>query len=291
MPTANRPKPIGEPEETPNGQSEGSAGAGAVPVAFGLIVIGDEVLNGPRTDSHLSAFKSRVCARGHSLAWHWMLPDDPAVIVDHLRFSMGRREPVFVCGGIGATPDDHTRACAAQAAGVELTRHPEAQALIEGRFGESAYPHRILMADLPAGCVLIPNPVNRIPGFAIAGHWFLPGFPQMAWPMADWVLDRHYGTAEVLCEGAVEVLGVAESQLIPLMLDLGGRFPGVKLFSLPHLGTGPDGAQVGDPHILLGVRGRSGMDEALDALKLGLRQAAIPFRESLASVDALSPGL
>lgn len=271
MPTTNRGTPNGEPYLP----SIGSRG----PVAFGLIVIGDEVLNGPRADGHLAALKSRICVRGHSLAWHWLLPDDPAAIVDHLRFSMGRPEPVFVCGGIGATPDDHTRVCAAEAAGVELARHPDARALIEGRFGESAYPHRIAMADLPAGCTLIPNPVNRIPGFAVARHWFLPGFPQMAWPMADWVLDRHYGTAEVSKEGAVEVLGVAESQLIPLMLELGARFPGLKLFSLPHLGAGPDGPGGGDPHILLGARGRSGVEDALEAIRLGLRKAAIPFRE------------
>ena len=279
MPTANRGTPNGEPQGTSNGRPEGSVGDTQLPVAFGLVVIGDEVLNGPRADAHLAAFKPRICGRGHSLAWHWVLPDDPPVIVDHLRFSMGRPEPVFVCGGIGATPDDHTRACAAEAAGVELTRHPEARALIEGRFGDSAYPHRILMADLPAGCTLIPNPLNRIPGFAIAGHWFLPGFPQMAWPMADWVLDNHYQTAEILREEAVEVLGVSESQLIPLMLELGRRFPEIKLFSLPHLGTSPDGSQEGDPHILLGARGRSGVDEALNALRLGLRRAAIPFRE------------
>lgn len=248
------------------------------PVAFGLIVIGDEVLNGPRADSHLAAFKARLGERGHTLAWHWMLPDDPATIVDHLRFSMARTDPVFVCGGIGATPDDHTRACAAVAAGVELVCHPQARALIEERFGACAYPHRILMADLPAGCTLIPNPVNRIPGFALAGHWFLPGFPQMAWPMADWVLTTQAGSAPRLCEGAVEVLGVAESQLIPLMEDLGQRFPGLKMFSLPHLG-GPQG---GDPHILLGFRGRAGVDEALEALRRALSQAAMAFREPAA---------
>jgi hypothetical protein len=99
--------------------------------------------------------------------------------------------------------------------------------------------------------------------------------------MADWVLDCHYGTAAVLQEAAVEVLGVAESQLIPLMLDLGERFPGIKLFSLPHLGTRADGSQEGDPHILLGARGRSGVHEALEALRLGLRQAGIPFRDPM----------
>ena len=245
---------------------------------FGLIVIGDEVLNGPRVDAHLPFFKDLLLGRGHTLAWHWLLPDDPVVLTEHLRWSLGRGGPVFVCGGIGATPDDHTRACAAAAAGVDLVRHPGARALIEGRFGESAYPHRILMADLPAGSELIPNPYNQIPGFSLAGHWFLPGFPQMAWPMAAWVLDRYQDGDQCrtvpLQEAALEVLGLAESELIPLMLDLGARFPALKPFSLPHIST--------DPHILQGVRGRCDPGPALAALRAGLRAAGIDWRERAA---------
>lgn len=242
------------------------------PIGFGLIVIGDEVLNGNRTDKHLAAFKERLGDRGHTLAWHWLLPDEPAVITEHLRFSLGLGGPVFVCGGIGATPDDHTRACVAAAAGAELTRHPDAQALIEGRFGPDAYPLRIRMADLPAGCALIPNPYNQIPGFSLRGHWFLPGFPQMAWQMADWVLEQHYGRAAPLEEAALKVIGVPESQLIPIMEELGGRFPAHKLFSLPHLGE--------RAHILLGVRGRGGLDEVMEALRHALNRAGMTFEET-----------
>jgi molybdopterin-biosynthesis enzyme MoeA-like protein len=244
-------------------------GEAVQPVAFGLIVIGDEVLNGDRTDKHLAAFKERLGSRGHGLAWYWMLPDEPGLLIEHLRFSMGLGGPVFVCGGIGATPDDHTRACVAAAAGVALARHPEAAALIEGRFGEAAYPLRIRMADLPAGCALVPNPVNQVPGFSLHRHWFLPGFPQMAWPMADWVLDRHYPSADPLEEASLRVIGVPESQLIPLMEELGRRFPTLKLFSLPHLGE--------SPHILLGFRGRGGLDAAMAALREGLTRAGMAF--------------
>jgi len=223
--------------------------------AFGLIVIGDEVLNGGRSDKHLVQFKTLLGEHGHDLAWHWVLPDDPPVLIDHLRFSMSRADPVFVCGGIGATSDDRTRDCAAAAAGVAIERHPQAQTLIEERFGDQAYPNRILMADLPAGCTLVPNRYNRVPGFALERHWFLPGFPQMAWPMAEWVLDAQFPAAGgMLRELAVELRGVPESSLVPLMQRLTGELVDLKLFSLPHLGE--------DPHILLGVRGRAGVEEA-----------------------------
>jgi molybdopterin-biosynthesis enzyme MoeA-like protein len=241
-------------------------------VAFGLIVIGDEILKGARTDKHLRAFKGMLGERGHELAWHWLLPDEPEVLVAHLRFSMARPDPVFVCGGIGATPDDRTRPCAAAAAGLDLVRHPEAVALLEGRFGAEAYPYRILMADLPAGCGLIPNPTNQIPGFALRRHWFLPGFPQMAWPMAEWVLERHYGSAAVLQERAVEVRGVPESRLIPMMCELAERFSELKLFSLPHLGD--------DAHIRLGFRGRDGVEAAMAAMLARLADDGISYRDA-----------
>jgi molybdopterin-biosynthesis enzyme MoeA-like protein len=248
------------------------APASASPTAFGLIVIGDEILKGTRVDAHLAHFKELLQGRGHELAWHWLLPDDPGVLVDHLRFSMGRADPVFVCGGIGATPDDHTRGCAAMAAGVDLVRHPEARSILEGLFGTDAYPLRILMADLPAECRLIPNPINRIPGFVLRDHWFLPGFPQMAWPMAEWVVQEHYGTAPSIQEQAVEVVGVPESRLIPIMRELGPGFPLLKLFSLPHLGD--------DPCVRLGFRGRQGIEQAMEALRQHLNASGIGFREA-----------
>lgn len=239
--------------------------------AFGLIVVGDEVLNGQRTDKHLAAFKAMLGARGHELAWFWLLPDDPEVLVRQFQASMALGQPVFSCGGIGATPDDHTRACAARAAGVALTRHAEAQRLIEERFGAEAYPKRVLMADLPEGANLIPNPYNQVPGFSIHQHYFLPGFPQMAHPMAEWVLDGQFPNAALMHEQALEVRGTPESGLIDIMEAVGPRFPGLKLFSLPHLGE--------DRHILLGFRGHEDPSEAMAVLRAALDQAGVQYSE------------
>jgi molybdopterin-biosynthesis enzyme MoeA-like protein len=244
------------------------------PRSFGLIVVGDEVLVGGRTDGHLPHFKALLGGRGHALAWHWLLPDDPQILTAHLRVSLAGPVPVFCCGGIGATPDDHTRVCAAAAASLPLTRHPQAVALIEGRFGAEAYPNRILMADLPEGCDLIENPYNQIPGFRLQEHYFLPGFPQMAWPMAEAVLDARYpGLAEPSRERAVRVTGVPESHLLPLLQRLTQAHPNLKVFSLPHLPKGPGDAD----YILVGMRGRQGLDAGFSDLCAGLATEAIAF--------------
>jgi molybdopterin-biosynthesis enzyme MoeA-like protein len=201
---------------------------------YGILVIGDEILSGRRKDRHLEKAIELLAARGERPSWAQYVGDDPLLIESRLRESMQNDTVVFSFGGIGATPDDLTRQCAAAAAGLPLTRHPEARAIIEEKFGEEAYPKRILMADLPEGCELIPNPYNRIPGFSIGNHHFLPGFPVMAHPMMAWVLDTHYPVAgNSYVEQEVYVHDVPESELIDLMQKIIDAHPLIRLFSLP----------------------------------------------------------
>ncbi len=235
--------------------------------AFGLIVIGDEILSGRRRDRHVDAFRAMLDPRGFSLAWVQILPDDPSLLIERLRTSMQEAVPVFSCGGIGATPDDHTRRCAALAAGVALQRHAQAVHEIEARFGDSAYPQRILMADLPVGSRIIPNPYNRVPGFEINRHCFLPGFPMMAHPMAEWVLDTWYAEGgNKPLERSLRVFESTESVLVELMETLVSDYPEVSLFSLPRLGE--------QRFIELGFKGQP---EQLDA----------PFAALCEGLDAL----
>lgn len=210
-------------------------------LTFAAIVVGDELLSGKRTDKHLPHMINTLAARGLQLAWCHIVGDELDSLEAQLRHSRQYDVPVICFGGIGATPDDNTRAAAANAFDRPLTRHPEAAQLIETQFGIEAYPKRILMADLPDGSALIPNPYNNIPGFSIEQHFFLPGFPQMAWPMLDWLLETYYGdVAGVdILERSVRIYQVRESDLIELMEDLKQLYPAAKIFSLPHLGESP----------------------------------------------------
>ena len=161
-------------------------------MAFGAFIIGDELLVGKRQDKHLPFLIEAFAKRGLRLSWAHYLGDEPERITAALRSSLGSADVVFSFGGIGATPDDHTRQCAAAAAGLALKLHPEAEREIRARFGGEVTPQRLMMGEFPQGSSIIPNPVNRIPGFSIREHHFVPGFPQMAWPMVEWVLDSRY---------------------------------------------------------------------------------------------------
>lgn len=232
---------------------------------FGAIIIGDEILSGKRQDSHFRRTVETLAKRGLELKWCRIIGDDPALIIETLRHTYASGDVVFCFGGIGATPDDHTRQCAARAADVALIRHPEAVAEIEARFAAEAYPNRILMADLAQGSQIIPNPFNRIPGFSLRQHHFMPGFPQMAWPMLDWVLDTLY--AEVrnqapAAEAVITVHNTIESQLLNTMNEFVRRYPELHFSSLPHIGSG------NERHIELGLKGdKDRVEEAMGWLK------------------------
>jgi molybdopterin-biosynthesis enzyme MoeA-like protein len=206
----------------------------------GLFVIGDELLSGKRQDRHLSKVIELLAARGMSLSWARFLGDELDPLAEAIRQTRDRGDLVLSCGGIGATPDDVTRQAAALAFDRPLVRHREAEALIEAEYGDRAHPKRVIMADFPAGAGLIPNPVNRVAGFFVDHHHFVPGFPDMAWPMIEWVLDTRYPQLhqhEPDVEYSLRVVGnSAESDLLDLMESTLAAHPGVKLSSLPFRG-------------------------------------------------------
>jgi molybdopterin-biosynthesis enzyme MoeA-like protein len=259
----------------------------ASPSSIGVVIVGDEILSGKRQDRHLAHAIETLAGRGLAVDWANYVGDDRGRLTALFRATLAGGDLVFSFGGIGATPDDHTRQAAAAALGVPLVRHPEAVAEIEARFGAEAYPHRVLMAEFPAGARIIPNPFNRIAAFSVRNHHFLPGFPQMAWPMMDWVLATWYPglEREPPVERAIAVYDVGESQLLPLMDENVARFPGVKLFSLPAFM--PDGGR----RIELGVRGpRTDADAALDHLVAGVRVAGYRYEPIDAGAKARAAG-
>ena len=315
---------------------------------FGLLIIGDEILSGKRADKHLAKAIELLGARGLQVAYADYVGDAPERITATLQRAFASGDVVFSFGGIGATPDDHTRQCAAKALGVPLQLHPEAKRLILERMQDVAKEqgipyepehtdnlHRLNMGMFPAGCEIIPNPYNKIPGFFCRNHvvgerlsaagppqgakapsggsdprsggaWgpqpaagppqgakapsggsdphavgerggvqFLPGFPVMAWPMVEWVLDTHYAHlfhASPHEERSVIVFGAMEATLTPMMEALEAQYA-VKVFSLPSV----DHPEFGK-HIELGVKGAP-------------QTVAVAYPAMLAQLRALQIGL
>ncbi len=238
---------------------------------FGALIIGDELLTGRRQDRHMGAVIERLEARGLELAWARLIGDDPELLTRTLRETFATGDGVFSFGGIGATPDDRTRQCCAEALGRSLVRHPEAAEALREQFGERATERRLRMVEFPEGAWMIPNPVNRVAGFSVADHHFMPGFPRMAWPMVEWVLDRHYAHLHApgrTVQRAVRVPGAREGEMIPLLERYTAAYPDLRISCLPG-GDAQQGFEVE-----LGIRGAGPQaTEALQALTAELETA------------------
>jgi molybdopterin-biosynthesis enzyme MoeA-like protein len=263
-------------------------GGCSVSLRIGLYIVGDEILSGKRSDRHLSKVIELLGARGLALQWAHYLPDDRQALTRSFKQSLATDDVVFSCGGIGSTPDDHTRQAAAEALGRELQLHPQAVALIAQRCARLGQPdmttaenmQRLTMGEFPVGSRIIPNPFNGIPGFAVMRHHFVPGFPAMAWPMIEATLEAEFKphfNLQPMAERSLMIFDTAESALVPMMQRIERDFAPVRTFSLPSLGDGQDGRPK-RRHIELGVKGPAEkIEAAFDSLRQAVQASGMPF--------------
>ena len=246
---------------------------------FGAIIIGDEILSGKRVDAHFDKIVSLLAARGLRLSWAEFLGDERSRIAATLKRTFASGDVVFCFGGIGNTPDDHTRQAAAEALGVDLVLHPDAEREIRARFGDDVNEVRLLLGTFPRGVDIVPNPFNRIAGFSVKHHYFLPGFPQMAHPMAEWALDTFYSSyfnRQPMVDKAFLLTGpmAYESALLDLMERVVADYPALRLFSLPSVGD--DGQR---RHLELGVEGEVTLvDHAMEEIRQEVEKRGIAWR-------------
>lgn len=242
---------------------------------LGLIVVGDEILNGRRRDKHFDAALALCAEWNIDLAFALFLPDSPALLREQLQWAMAQTFPFFCCGGIGSTPDDVTRQCAAAAAGVGIERHGEAAAMLKAKFGERATEQRLRMIDFPQGARLVPNPYNQVPGFHIRNGYFLPGFPEMAQPMMRQVLETGFRVGATRLRRTIILPGAKEADLTDLMDDVVAAHPDIALSSLPQFTA--SGTQV-----LLSVSGPPArVEPACHDLQQRLADAGVAFEDAV----------
>ncbi|WP_456392338.1 competence/damage-inducible protein A [Nitratifractor sp.] len=242
---------------------------------FFTLIIGTEILNGRRRDKHFDFVREELARYGYTLSGNFVIEDDPALIVQTLKFLASQpASVVFSFGGIGSTPDDHTRKAAAIALrDGRLQTHPEARKIITERLEKMQVPnpeYPLRMAELPRGAKLLYNPVNGMPAFYLDDRFFfMPGFPEMSHPMVRWALEKilHY-RKRTIHRRTLTALS-RESALIDLMENLP---KGVDLSSLPRVYS--DG-----PRVVLSLSGsdKKQVEEHFEKIRKALEERRIPY--------------
>ncbi|SMH53536.1 competence/damage-inducible protein A [Azospirillum agricola] len=203
-----------------------------------VLVIGNEILSGRTKDANLGHIAEVLSGIGVRLREARVVADVEEEIVAAVNALRARYTYVFTTGGIGPTHDDITSACVAKAFGVALERNPEAVARLERHYGSAQHLNeaRLRMANIPAGGILIDNPISQAPGFQLGNVFVLAGVPNIMQAMLDGLLPRLAGGPElhartVACE-------LAEGVIAAELGALQGRHPELEIGSYPYFRNG-----------------------------------------------------
>lgn len=215
------------------------------------IAIGDELLRGYTQDTNTHWLAQRLFALGFPLRRAHMVSDEQDEIVSVVRAELAR-EPtnLFVCGGLGPTPDDRTMAALAVALDRPLKLDPTAAAHVQVRLdflhGIGRIPSPEMkeanrrMAEVPEGATIIENAIGMAPGLEFSlgdgRHLFvLPGVPrEFKTIFEDEIATKylHGGTAHANEE--VHFRMAVEAEFYDLLNRIETQFPGVSVGSYPQ---------------------------------------------------------
>jgi nicotinamide-nucleotide amidase len=148
-----------------------------------ILAVGDELLEGCQ-DTNGPALSESLEARGVEIKARLVLPDDLEIVARRVREELQQHALVLLCGGLGPTQDDITRAAVAQALGLRLEFVPAAWRAIQARFRRMRWvlpENNRVQAMMPHGAQLLPNARGTAPGFLVRSgkRWIaaLPGPP------------------------------------------------------------------------------------------------------------------
>jgi len=188
-----------------------------------ILAIGKELVQGEVVDTNSAFIANQLVPLGLSVSFHTTANDDLGSVRAALETACARARFVIATGGIGPTEDDLTRDAVAKLCNVELVLHEESLAHIERLFSDRGMDmpacNRV-QAMLPAGAVVVPNPVGTAAGFETRYQdsiiFSLPGVPREMKAMLERVVARVVEEAEVREIGVVRILncfGIPESKI------------------------------------------------------------------------------
>lgn len=196
-----------------------------------IITSGTELLLGDLVDTNAAYLSRQLRALGIDVHYRTTVGDNEERTAAAIAVAMRRADLVITTGGLGPTVDDVTRQAVARATGRPLVPHPELLAAIETRFRSFGYcmtENNVQQAYIPAGAVVIENPVGTAPCFAVetpsGAIISLPGVPrELEYLMEHAVipyLRRRFGPREIIKTRVLKTCAIGESAVDARIADL-----------------------------------------------------------------------
>lgn len=200
-------------------------------LAAEIVTSGTEILLGDIVDTNAVWIAQQLREVGVNLYYKTTVGDNELRLRGIIELGMTRSQVIIITGGLGPTVDDVTRQAIANATGCPLQLHEGALATLKERFvrfGATMTDNNRQQALIPAGAILIENPVGTAPGFIVEGEQAtviaLPGVPrEMKQLMADTVLPylrQRMGKEMIIRRRILRTFGIGESTIDDLLGDL-----------------------------------------------------------------------
>ena len=200
-------------------------------VSAAVLTVGDEVVEGRIANANAVWLTERLMQRGIWPRLVVAVPDDPPLIVRQLRIAADTADLVVVSGGLGWTPDDVTRSAVAEAfyrdLAVDVERARELRSASPWAVGEIAS----AACTFPTEAEALESPLGGVPGFVLRNVYVLPGAPDEMRAMFDVIAAEFEGAPPI--GSWRRTYETRESEIAPILVEAGERFPGVLVGSYP----------------------------------------------------------
>jgi nicotinamide-nucleotide amidase len=223
-----------------------------------IVAVGSELLLGQIADTNSQWLGERLAANGIASHFHQHVGDNHDRMVLAFRTALARSDAVIVCGGLGPTQDDITRAALAEVMNVPLVRDEQLVASIRTMFearGRSMPENNMLQADVPRGASIIAQTRGTAPGLICpVGQKVVYAVPGVPYEMSDMferailadllARERALGSTSVITSRMLRTWGASESALAEAVGERFRALSGDGLVTIAFLASGIEGIKV-----------------------------------------------
>jgi nicotinamide-nucleotide amidase len=223
-----------------------------------IVAVGTELLLGQIPDTNSQWLGEHLAANGISSHFHQHVGDNHERMVLAFRTALARSDAMIVCGGLGPTQDDITRAALAEVMNVALVRDEQIVATIRAMFtsrGRTMPDNNLLQADVPLGATIIPQTRGTAPGLVCpVGQKVVYAVPGVPYEMTDMferailpdllARQRAAGETSVITSRVLRTWGASESALAEAVGERFDELAGDGRVTIAFLASGIEGIKV-----------------------------------------------